>query len=112
MSDLSLIVYPAADVTKAKQFFQQLLGVEPYVDSPYYIGYKTGEMEIGLDPHGPSAGAIPYWDVPDIAASVKALVDAGGTVTKEISDVGYGLLVANVKDPNGSIVGLRQHPKG
>jgi predicted enzyme related to lactoylglutathione lyase len=50
--------------------------------------------------------------VSDIAASVKALVAAGGTVVQEISDVGYGMLVASVKDPNGAIVGLRQFPKG
>jgi predicted enzyme related to lactoylglutathione lyase len=48
--------------------------------------------------------------VSDIAASVKALAAAGGTVVQEITDVGYGLLVASVKDPSGSIVGLRQPP--
>ena len=48
----------------------------------------------------------------DIAASVEALVAAGGTVVQQITDVAHGLLVASVKDPNGSIVGLRQFPKG
>jgi predicted enzyme related to lactoylglutathione lyase len=50
--------------------------------------------------------------VTDITASVKALVDAGGTVVQEITDVGYGMLVASVKDSNGATVGLRQPPKG
>ncbi len=48
----------------------------------------------------------------DIEASVKALEAAGGTVVQPIRNVGYGLLVASLKDPNGSIVGLRQFPKG
>jgi predicted enzyme related to lactoylglutathione lyase len=78
-----------------------------------YVGYKSGDMEIGLDPngskHGP--GALAYWTVTDIAASVKALVDAGGTVVQAIMDVGYGMLIASVKDPNGATVGLRQPPK-
>ena len=114
MKHVSLIVYPASDLTKAKQFFTKLLGAEPYVDSPYYVGYKSGDFEIGLDPNGAQygAGAIPFWTVSDIAASVKALVDAGGTIVQDVTDVARGLLVARIKEPNGSLVGLRQPPKG
>ena len=112
--DVSLIVYTVADLTKAKRFFNVLIGADPYADSPQYVGYRSGEMEIGLVPSGDKRepGALAYWTVSDIAASVQALVAAGGTVVKEITDVAYGLLVASVKDPNGAIVGLRQPPKG
>jgi len=113
VKDVSLIVYPAADLTAAKRFFRELIGAEPYADSPQYVGYKSGDMEIGLAPSADERdGALAYWTVSDIAASVKALVAAGGTVVQEIRDVGYGLLVASVRDPNGAIVGLRQPPKG
>jgi predicted enzyme related to lactoylglutathione lyase len=113
VKDVSLILYPAPDVDKAKRFFRELIGAEPYADSPQYVGYKSGDMEIGLVPSADlKNGAVAYWTVSDIAASVKALVDAGGTVVQEITDVGYGLQVASVKDPNGAIVGLRQPPKG
>jgi predicted enzyme related to lactoylglutathione lyase len=114
LKDVSLIVYPAADLAKAKRFFSELTGANPYVDSPQYVGYKSGDMEIGLVPNGDQRepGGLAYWTVSDIAASVKALVAAGGTVVQEITDVAYGLLVASVKEPNGSIVGLRQPPKG
>ncbi len=112
-SVIELIVYPAADLTVAKRFFRELTGIDPYVDSPQYVGYKIGDMEIGLDPNGNHKfGALAYWTVSDIAASVGALVAAGGTVVKDITDVGHGMLVANVKDPNGAAVGLRQPPKG
>lgn len=112
MKNVSLIVYPAADLTAAKRFFRELTGSDPYLDSPQYVGYKSGDMEIGLDPNGKHEhGALAYWSVSDIAASVKALVAAGGTVVKEVTDVGYGLLVANLKDGNGVTVGLRQLPK-
>jgi predicted enzyme related to lactoylglutathione lyase len=71
-------------------------------------------MEIGLVPDAANRGpgALAYWTVNDIAASVAALVSAGGTVVQDVTDVAYGLLVASVKDPNGAIVGLRQPPKG
>jgi predicted enzyme related to lactoylglutathione lyase len=114
LKDVSLIVYPAADMDKAKRFFRELIGADPYVDSPRYVGYKSGDTEIGLVPNADKRepGGLAYWTVSDIAASVKALVDAGGTVVQEITDVAYGLLVASVRAPNGSIVGLRQFPKG
>jgi predicted enzyme related to lactoylglutathione lyase len=113
LKDVSLIVYAAADMTGAKQFFRELTGSDPYVDSAYYVGYKNGDMEIGLVPQGMSAapGGLAYWTVSDIAASVTSLVAAGGTVVQDITDVAQGLLVASIKDPNGSIVGLRQPPK-
>ena len=113
MKDVSLILYTVADLTKAKVFFRELLGVDPYVDSAQYVGYKSGDIEIGLvpgaDKRGPSA--LPYWTVSDIAASVSALEAAGGTVVQPITDVAYGLLVASVKEPSGAVVGLRQMPK-
>jgi predicted enzyme related to lactoylglutathione lyase len=110
--DLSLITYTVADLTAAKRFFGELIGADPYADSPGYVGFRTGDMEIGLVPSGDKrdGGGLAYWTVPDIAATVQALVAAGGTVVQDVTDI-YGLLVASVKDPNGATVGLRQFPK-
>jgi len=108
------VVYPVADIEKAKRFFREIIGNDPYVDSAQYVGYKTADdLEIGLTPSrdGSATSAIPYWTVDDIAASVKALEAAGGAIAHPITDVGYGLQVASVKDANGAIVGLRQFPK-
>jgi predicted enzyme related to lactoylglutathione lyase len=114
LKDVSLIVYPATDMAKAKQFFRALIGADPYADTPQYVGYKSGDVEIGLVPNAGKIqpGGLAYWTVSDIGASVKELVDAGGTVVQDVVDVAYGLLVASVREPNGSIVGLRQFPKG
>ena len=111
--NVSLIVYPAADMTTAKKFFRKLIGSDPYADSPYYVGYKDGDMEIGLVPSRDESApaALAYWTVSDIAASVKALEAAGGTVVQPITDVANGLLVASLKYPDGATVGLRQPPK-
>jgi predicted enzyme related to lactoylglutathione lyase len=111
--DVSLIIYPAEDLPAAKRFFRELIGSDPYADSPQYVGYKSGDMEIGLVPNRDKRepAGVAYWTVSDIAASVEALVAAGGTVVQEIKDVAYGLLVASVRAPNGAVVGLRQPPK-
>jgi predicted enzyme related to lactoylglutathione lyase len=112
LKDVSLIIYTAEDLSAGRQFFRELIGIDPYVDSPQYVGYKNGEVEIGLVPkyNKDAPNALAYWTVSDIKASIGGLEAAGGTVVQEPTDVGYGLLVASVKDPNGSIVGLRQFP--
>lgn len=104
-----LIVYPVKDLGKAKDQFTQLLGTDPYVDGPYYVGYRTDGREIGLDPHGSSNGPIAYWETEDIAARVDELRSAGWQVTSDAKDVGGGLLVAQLTDSNGNTIGLRQN---
>jgi predicted enzyme related to lactoylglutathione lyase len=106
---IKLLVYPVTDIKKAKAFYNKFLSVEPYVDSPYYVGYKVGDLEVGLDPNA-TAGPIGYTDVADIQASLKEMAEAGAEIVQDIKDVGNGLLIAKVKDMDGSVVGLRQHP--
>ncbi len=110
---ISLIVYPVTDLAKAKQFYTQLLGVEPYADAPYYVGYRVGDQEIGLDPNGHRAGLtgpLAYRQVDDIHQSLQLLREAGAQVQQEVKDVGGGLLVAIVKDADNNAIGLRQQP--
>ncbi len=104
---VKLLVYPVKDVEKAKAFYGKLLDLEPYVASSYYVGYRTDEMEVGLDPNS-KVGPIAYVDVTDINASLEEMKMAGGEVARDIRDVGGGLLVALVKDADGNVVGFRQ----
>jgi predicted enzyme related to lactoylglutathione lyase len=107
---ISLVVYPVTDLAQAKTLYSTLLGVEPYVDGPYYVGFRVGDQEIGLDPHGHKqgiTGPIGYLDVSDIKKSLQALVDAGAQTQQEVKNVGGGLLIALVKDADGNVIGLR-----
>jgi predicted enzyme related to lactoylglutathione lyase len=107
---MHLLVYPTKDIDKAKALFQELLGVEPYVDSGYYTGFRTGDLEIGLDPNGRHSGPIAYWEVSDIRGRLQQLLDAGGQLEQDVRDVGRGLQIATVKDADGNTIGLRQTP--
>lgn len=104
---ISIIVYPVKDTDQAKSFFNAFLGAKPYVDSPYYIGYKVGDMEVGLDPHS-LVGPIAYTEVADIKVSLQEMTNAGAEIVQDVKDVANGLLIAQVKDANGNVVGLRQ----
>jgi predicted enzyme related to lactoylglutathione lyase len=112
MNTVGLIIYPASDVPKATQFFSTLLGTEPYVQGGYYVGFKAGDMEIGLVPqkaHGVS-GALAYVDVSDIRGALATLLAAGAEKVRDVTDVANGLLVASVRDLDGTPIGLRQFP--
>ncbi len=104
-------VYPVKDLAKAKAIYTKLLGVEPYADMPYYVGYRIGNQEIGLDPNGHKSGltgSISYFDVDDIKAELQALVAAGATIQQDAHNVGGNVQIAWVKDADGNTFGLRQ----
>ena len=105
--NIKLIVYPVKDIEKAKAFYSKFLDAQPYVASPYYVGYKVGYLEVGLDPNS-KVGPIAYTDVLDIKSSLQAMVKVGAEVVQDVKDVGGGLLIAQVKDVDGNVVGLRQ----
>jgi predicted enzyme related to lactoylglutathione lyase len=107
--NIKLIVYPVKDLEAAKTLYGKFLGVEPYADGAYYVGYKLDNLEVGLDPNGQAV--IGYIDVDDIKAYMQTLLDAGATMHQDIKDVGEGLLIAQVKDADGNVLGLRQSPK-
>jgi predicted enzyme related to lactoylglutathione lyase len=104
---IKLLVYPVKDVEKAKAFYGKFLDAEPYVEGPFYVGYRVGDQEVGLDPNS-KIGPIAYTDVKDIKSSLQAMVKVGAEVVQDIKDVGGGLLIAQVKDVDGNVVGLRQ----
>lgn len=107
------VIYPVKDLAQAKKLYSTLLGVAPSNDEVYYVGFRVGNQDIGLDPHGHSkgmTGPVAYWHVEDIAASLKQLLDAGAEAQQAISDVGGGMLIASVKDADGNGIGLIQSP--
>ena len=104
------VIYPVKDIDQAKKLFTALLGKEPYADQPYYVGYKIGNQDIGLDPNGHKHGTTPYYDVDDIRKTLQTLLDAGAQTIEDVKDVGGGKLIAVVKDTEGNIIGLSQNP--
>lgn len=111
MHGIKLVVYPVKDLAAATTLYSALLGIEPYAVSPYYVGYRMGDQEIGLDPNGHSqglTGPLAYWTVDDVKASFQAYLDAGAQVRRPVTDVGGGKLIATVADADGNVIGLTQ----
>jgi predicted enzyme related to lactoylglutathione lyase len=112
-SFIKTVIYPVKNLAQAKTLYGKLVGVAPYADEAYYVGFRVGDQEVGLDPHGHSkgmTGPVGYWQVADIKESLKLLLDAGAEAQQAISDVGGGKLIASVKDADGNMIGLIQSP--
>ena len=113
---LRTVKYEVQDMAKAKEWYGKVFGVQPYFDEPaYYVGYNIGGYELGLTPE-PKASAkrdaagVAYWGVEDIRASYKRLLDLGATSVSDVQDVGGGILVAEVRDPFGNVLGIIYNP--
>jgi len=106
---IKTVIYPSKDVTKAKTLFSKLLGVEPYADQPYYVGFKIGDQDIGLVPNNPEAGMTAFYHVDDIKNSLQILLEGDSEIIQDIKNVGGGRLIASVKDKDGNIIGLIQN---
>lgn len=107
------VIYPVKDIAQAKALYGKLLGAEPSMDEAYYVGFKVGDQDIGLDPNGHKAGMtgpVGYYHVSDIKQSLQLLLDAGAQLQQEVKDVGGGKLIATVKDADSNVIGLIQEP--
>ena len=108
---LKIVVVPVKDLDAGKAFYGSLLGVEPMADEPYYVGYETAGIHLGLNPNGHEQGMTGptyYWMVDDLAAQRDALVAAGGSVLQDATVVGGTRTIALVADADGNVVGLAQ----
>jgi len=106
---IKTVLYPVKDMTQSKTVFQKLLGVEPYADQPYYIGFKVGDQDIGLVPGNPEAGMTAFYHVDDIKGSLQILLDAGAKIIQDVKNVGGGRLIASAKDMDDNVIGLIQN---
>ena len=106
------VIYPVKEIARAKTLYRTLLGIEPYTDQAYYVGFRVGDQEIGLDPNGHRkgmTGPVVYVTVADIQSSLKQLLEAGAQPLQAVQDVGGGKLIASVKDADWNNIGLIQN---
>jgi len=112
---LRTVIYHAPDLAKARAWYAEALGVEPYFDQPSYVGFNVGGYELGLDPDaastpGGKGGAVAYWGVAHAAAALSRLISLGATERSAVQEVGEGIRVATVLDPFGNIFGIIENP--
>lgn len=112
---LRTVIYAAPDLAKAKAWYSSVLGIAPYFDQPFYVGFNVGGYELGLDPDtsaspGGPGGATVYWGVTDANAAVERLLSLGAVSRTAVQEVGEGIKVGTVLDPFGNVFGVIENP--
>ena len=106
------VIYPAPDIVAARDWFVGVLGIQPYFDEPFYVGFNLGGFELGLEAGADVArGAISYWGVDNASEALDELLAAGASDSSGVLDIGDGLRMATVQLPNGGgIFGIIENP--
>ena len=112
---LRTVVYQVSDLTRAKEWYATALGIAPYFDQPFYVGFNVGGFELGLHPSDGTAraghgGAVAYWGVEQMASAWPRLIGLGARAVSEPQDVGEDIQVATLEDPFGNLVGIIENP--
>jgi predicted enzyme related to lactoylglutathione lyase len=114
------ITFWAADHAAARRWYTELLGVEAYFERPGYAEFRIGDhrTELGLidsryAPAGAAdgpGGAILYWHVDDVTATVRRLLALGAREYEGVRERGEGFVTASVVDPFGNVLGVMHNP--
>lgn len=117
---IATVTFFASDVDAAKNWYAELLGIEPYFKVPGYAEFRFGDyqLELGIidrryarnSRETEPAGAIVYWHVDDIQATLERLLSMGAKKHQELQDRGNGFITASVEDPFGNILGIMFNP--
>lgn len=102
------------DLAAARDWYAKVLGVAPYFDEPFYVGFDVGGFELGLQPaeapNGPLGSSGVYWGVPEVAKAMDRLLLLGASPESAPQEVGGGIVVGSVLDPFGNRLGLIYNP--
>ncbi|MQY30561.1 VOC family protein [Nocardia aurantia] len=109
----------ATDVAAARDWYAEFLGTAAYFardmhGAPVYVEFRLGDHqhELGIvdarfaahGHDGTPAGAVVYWHVDDVEATLDRLLALGATVHEAPTDRGPGFVTASVTDPFGNIL--------
>jgi predicted enzyme related to lactoylglutathione lyase len=112
---LRTAIYYVPSLERAKKWYSQILGIKPYFDESFYVGFNVGGYELGLHPGTAGSGIQDhgvgvYWGVANAKSAYKRLIKLGGRRHSDVQDVGGGIKVASVVDPFGNTFGIIENP--
>jgi predicted enzyme related to lactoylglutathione lyase len=121
------ISYWADDLEAAKNWYAELLGIQPYFVNPKqgppaYVEFRVGDYqdELGIIDRryapqaaaGDPGGAVMHWHVDDVPATFERLLSMGAKEYQPVTKRGEaGWVTASVVDPFGNILGIIYNPR-
>jgi predicted enzyme related to lactoylglutathione lyase len=108
---LRTLIYPTVDLDESKKWWKNFLGIDPYFDEPFYVGFNVGGYEIGLNPGAAMEyGPVTYIGVLSMVEALERAQTSGASVTSPSEDVGDGIEIAHLMSPTGERFGLIVNP--
>lgn len=112
---LRTAIYRVSNLPEATAWYEDLLGLKPYFNEPFYVGFNVAGYELGLTPDDDISpekqrSVETYWGVEDIQVEYDRLIDHGARPCEPPTNVGGGILVATVFDPWGNLLGIIYNP--
>lgn len=112
---LRTLNYKVTDITAAKDWYRKVLGIDPYFDEPFYVGFNIGGYELGLSTeenvdNSATDTSTTYWGVENVQEVYNMLLAKGAKEHEQPTEVGGGIIVAAVKDPWNNVFGIIYNP--
>lgn len=108
---LRTTIYRVEDTEKAKAWYTKILGIAPYFDEPFYIGFNVKGYELGIQPlEGKTLTVETYWGVENAESAYAKLLSEGCAPYMPVAEVGGGIKVGMVIDPFHNHVGIIENP--
>lgn len=122
---IATISFYAEDMAAARDWYTNLLGIEPYfqrpdAENPAYIEFRIGDYqdELGIidkryAPQGSAqgtGGAVVFWHVDDVPTTIEHLKTLGAKEYEPLVTREAGFITASIVDPFGNILGLMYNP--
>jgi predicted enzyme related to lactoylglutathione lyase len=115
-SAVTNVFYFVSDLAAARDWYAEMLGIEPTEVQPQLVTFALGaswltlHAEDELNTGGDMRGTVAYWGVDDVDAIVARCVERGATAHRGPKTIFTGERLCQLRDPFGNLFGVRQAP--
>ena len=110
---IAFVSYPVANLDRAVEFYQKVLGIEPLFHREDWAEFKLEGQRFALKKENilqkQHTGAIVYFMAKPLQKFIDRLQEFGTEILGSVETHSYGKL-AQFKDPEGNIFGLYEPP--
>jgi len=111
---IAFVSYPVANLDRAVEFYQKVLGIEPLFHREDWAEFKLDGQRFALKkvtlPQKDHAGAMVYFMAKPLQKFIDRLEEFDTEILGSVETHSYGKL-AQFKDPEGNIFGLYEPPQ-
>ena len=118
IKELAGVIIWTNNVTRLKEFYENILGLNPHSIKPNFVSYKWNDIKFSIGKHTSVEGnsvdryrIMINFNVEDIKHTTQTLKEHGVKFIREPEREHWGGLVATLEDPDQNIIQLLQQPK-